>query len=165
MELNRLLSEKTYERDDAYFVSKFKTLRYKITDWAKRLFSDDKSQLAFSLPRSWTSHFRNKHSYKDMANLACDNILAENFVDSAQARFLMVEAFVWRYIVTNVVGNNGHIWAGSLKGPMGAIKTVLHPGKVAHLGGQSLTVWQPNPVPARTMIYDCIINGGRPPQA
>jgi hypothetical protein len=142
MELNRLLSEKTYERDDAYFVSKFKTLRYKITDWATQNFTGNM--------RLSTSPFATSFEKGEMAELAVDLNFAENFVDSAQVRFLMVEAFVWSFIVARVVGDNGHIWAGRLKDSFMSIRKVLDPSKGAWLRRPSLTARQKIPDPTQT---------------
>jgi hypothetical protein len=157
MELNRFRSEKTYERDDAFFVAKFKTLRYRITDWARQNFSGNMSP---STPLFATSFVE-----KEMAELAVDLNFAENFVDSAQARYLMVEAFVWSFIVTRVVGDNGHIWAGRLKDSFTSIRKVLDPSKGAWLRRQSLTARQEDTDPTQTRNYGSTICGGRPPQA
>jgi hypothetical protein len=121
MELNSYRSEKTYERDDSFFVANFRTLQFKIRDWAKRHFSDG------PIPTRVKSFITRDKG--DMQYLAIDDDFADGFVHSVQLRFLMIEAFVWSFIVFRVMGSDGHIWAGSLKEPFGSIRKVLDPGK------------------------------------
>ena len=125
MELNRFRSEKTYEKDDEFFVSKFKTLRYRISDWALRNFAGNIN------PSTISSLISASFVKDDMAELAINLDLAERFVDDGRFRFLMVESFVWKFIITRVVGYNGYIWAGTLKDPLTSIRKVLDPSKAA----------------------------------
>jgi hypothetical protein len=162
MELNRLRSQKTYERDDAFFMGEFKTLRYKVMDWAVKNFSGRMSQSMRSL-FSTSNPFLT--STDEMVELAIDDSLANGFLYSAQRCPLMIEAFVWKFIVARVMGNDGYIWAGRLKDSFASIRSVLDPSKRVHSGGQSLTARQPGIGPSRTKSCGSIICGGRRPRA
>jgi hypothetical protein len=133
MELNSFRSEKTYERDDSFFIGKFKTLRYKITDWAKQNFSDN--ELRPKLKDFWSTSVK-----ENMMDLAITDDYADKFMNSAQLRYIMVEAFVWKFILSNIMGDNGHIWAGRLRDAFGSIQRVLDPSKDPRFGIRSISV-------------------------
>jgi hypothetical protein len=101
----QLTTKKNYNHDDNFFVSSWMQIAYDIRNWADQQFVKDPSYL------STRGSFRSNHDLRVLT------AYVDSFMGSRKHRPLLIEAYVWKYLVDNVFGgpdsDSGLCWAGN----------------------------------------------------
>jgi hypothetical protein len=99
-----LEEKKNYNRDEKFFIGEWNTLDYNIRNWASQHFGKNHSKLQPLFGGALKDDLRVLTAYP------------KNYMDSNDHRPLLIQAFVWNFLVENVFGgptaHSGTCWAG-----------------------------------------------------
>jgi hypothetical protein len=114
-----ITEQRNYNRNDEYFIGEWDELSYKIRNWALLHFAKDPSM--FSSPRG--------NHLKDEMRMLTEYV--KPFMDSNDHRPLLIQAFVWKFLLEHVFGgpdsDSGMCWAGNAEGDFQRMVAHLHP--------------------------------------